>query len=81
MSAKNNPDPAIPDGYRTLVPGNRVPVPSKSEPKPAGTPEAATRPAAQSTVKPPAQPTGEEKPHDDPTRFGDWEVKGRCIDF
>jgi hypothetical protein len=81
MSDNDRPDPAIPDGYRTLVPGNRAPVPSKPQPKPAGTPAATTKPAAPPTANPTAQTPSEEKPHDDPTRFGDWEVKGRCIDF
>ena len=26
-------------------------------------------------------PAGEEGGKADPTRFGDWEIKGRCIDF
>ncbi|HTI86843.1 MAG TPA: DUF1674 domain-containing protein [Alphaproteobacteria bacterium] len=86
----DRPDPAVPDGYRTLIPGNRVPVPAKAEPKPAAkpttpaagaTPAVPAKPPAQPTAKPPTQTSGEEKPHDDPTRFGDWEVKGRCIDF
>jgi hypothetical protein len=33
----------------------------------------------------PAQPAGEkaatERPALDPTRYGDWEKNGRCIDF
>ena len=26
-------------------------------------------------------PAGEEANKADPTRFGDWEINGRCIDF
>ena len=26
-------------------------------------------------------PAGEETDKADPTRFGDWEINGRCIDF
>ncbi|WP_225563034.1 DUF1674 domain-containing protein [Rhodanobacter sp. DHG33] len=37
------------------------------------------------TVAVPAQPAGEkaatERPALDPTRYGDWEKNGRCIDF
>lgn len=28
-----------------------------------------------------AQPVKEPGPKPDPTRFGDWEMNGRCIDF
>ncbi len=37
---------------------------------------------------PPAEPAGSEPPREyggpagpEPTRFGDWERKGRCVDF
>ncbi|MGN2246169.1 DUF1674 domain-containing protein [Frateuria sp. GZRR35] len=50
---------------------------SKNEPAPA------SAPAEQPTV--PARPAqGEarpERPAPDPTRYGDWEKNGRCIDF
>ena len=39
---------------------------------PAGTPAPATR-------EPPAEIGGRGGP--DPTRYGDWEKNGRCIDF
>ncbi len=44
--------------------------------------EAAARHAAEATTRPIAQPTelgGRKGP--EPTRFGDWEKKGRCSDF
>jgi hypothetical protein len=50
--------------------------------KPAQTPPAAGRPAA------PSAPPGAPQPHEiggpkgpEPTRYGDWEVNGRCSDF
>jgi hypothetical protein len=96
VSAKNPADSApsaTPSGgYRTLVPGQGE-VPAQgvtgqatgAKPKSAATPAAPTEPAAKpQAAKPesakPANPDSE-KPHADPTRFGDWEVKGRCIDF
>ena len=33
-----------------------------------------------SPVEPPEPPAGEEE-RLDPTRYGDWEKNGRCIDF
>ncbi|HET6432449.1 DUF1674 domain-containing protein [Dyella sp.] len=29
----------------------------------------------------PVAPTKDERPAPDPTRYGDWEKNGRCIDF
>jgi hypothetical protein len=56
---------------------------------PVGTAGAAAVPTVKPTVKPvpagvapsPPPEASKEEPHPDPTRFGDWEVKGRCIDF
>ena len=49
--------------------------PTESRPAPA--------PAEPGAV--PAQPAGDEaaaeRPAPDPTRYGDWEKNGRCIDF
>lgn len=46
-------------------------------------PRPASAPAENASV--PAQPAGEpaakERPALDPTRYGDWEKNGRCIDF
>lgn len=44
------------------------PMPASPEPQPVKEPESTVKP-----VKEPEQP--------DPTRFGDWEKNGRCIDF
>jgi len=51
--------------------------PIRIEPLP--TPEQARRPAAEIPLPPPIEVGGREGP--DPTRFGDWELRGRCIDF
>lgn len=49
-------------------------------PEPQSAPEAATPPAGQDTGKvPPPEFGGREGP--EPTRYGDWEKNGRCIDF
>ncbi|MGY9054107.1 MAG: DUF1674 domain-containing protein [Alphaproteobacteria bacterium] len=29
----------------------------------------------------PAPPAGEDATKPDPTRYGDWEINGRCVDF
>jgi hypothetical protein len=69
-------------GYRTLMPAGGA-APRPSAPKPASAPSK----AAETPSKPDATnagtaaPEGKEGSHPDPTRFGDWEVKGRCIDF
>ncbi|MDG2537634.1 DUF1674 domain-containing protein [Dyella jiangningensis] len=52
---------------------------TSSQPKssPTSAPaEQATVPAVPATEKTPA-----ERPAPDPTRYGDWEKNGRCIDF
>lgn len=49
-------------------------------PEPESAPEAATPPTDQDTSKvPPPEFGGREGP--EPTRYGDWEKNGRCIDF
>lgn len=86
MSAEKKPEtasaePAAAGGYRTLTPAGT------SAAKPAQ-PAAPPAPAAAAPAKPEPSKGPEAKPdsakdeaHPDPTRFGDWEVKGRCIDF
>ena len=53
-------------------------APQEKQPRPAPSPtaEPAAQPAAQ---KPPREIGGRDGP--DPTRYGDWEKAGRCIDF
>lgn len=53
----------------------------------ATTPPAAP-PVAQPSDKEPATPPASERPREyggpaglEPTRYGDWERKGRCVDF
>lgn len=48
-----------------------------SQPRPAPTPAAETPAAPQPA--PPPEVGGRSGP--DPTRYGDWELNGRCIDF
>jgi len=49
----------------------------QSESKPASAPaEDTSMPAGKEPGKVPAEP-----PAPDPTRYGDWEKNGRCIDF
>nr|WP_199038483.1 DUF1674 domain-containing protein [Dyella sp. ASV24] len=50
---------------------------SQTESKPA------SAPAGQTTVPavPATDKTSKEQPAPDPTRYGDWEKNGRCIDF
>lgn len=71
------PPSAPAPGYRTLTPAGTA------APKPAPAAATAKTPA---TPEPPKAPEAKPDPakdeaHPDPTRFGDWEVKGRCIDF
>ncbi|HET9149634.1 MAG TPA: DUF1674 domain-containing protein [Alphaproteobacteria bacterium] len=70
------PAEKAPPNYRTLTPeGPRPPLAPTTAAKPLATAKPAPAPATEK----PAQPKDKAQP--DPTRFGDWEVKGRCIDF
>jgi hypothetical protein len=53
----------------------------KQQPEPA--PETAAEPAATPVAKGPAQQPGEigGPKGPEPTRYGDWEIGGRCTDF
>jgi hypothetical protein len=53
-----------------------APQEKQSSPEPSQTAEPAPQPEAH---KPPREIGGRDGP--DPTRFGDWEKSGRCIDF
>jgi hypothetical protein len=68
--------PPKPAAYRTLIPAGSAPAPSVPS-APAAKPAAAKPEPAKAET--PTDSKDENRP--DPTRFGDWEVKGRCIDF
>jgi hypothetical protein len=53
-----------------------APQEKQSRPAPSPAAEPAAQPAAQ---KPPREIGGRDGP--EPTRYGDWEKAGRCIDF
>lgn len=75
MNAEKPPE-KLPPAYRTLTP----PAAPKPPAKPAVTkPPSAPSPGLSKPAQPSKKPSEEARP--DPTRFGDWEVKGRCIDF
>jgi hypothetical protein len=66
--------PAGESAYRTLIPAGGKPA---SKPAATGTkPQPTSAPSTK-----PEEAKEKEEAHADPTRFGDWEVKGRCIDF
>jgi hypothetical protein len=60
-----------------------IPTPEQGAQPPeqgAQPPEQGAQPAAESAALPqPREVGGREGP--EPTRFGDWELRGRCIDF
>jgi hypothetical protein len=61
--------------YVTLFSGKLSPVmPNSTEPAVADQPVVAT-----AALPKPREVGGREGP--EPTRFGDWELRGRCIDF
>ena len=51
------------------------------DPKPAADQTPAPEQKPEPALKIPAGPPARTRAHDDPTRYGDWEVGGRCIDF
>jgi hypothetical protein len=55
-----------------MTPKSAAPGPER----PQEAPEAVPAPAASATAAPKKADV-----HPDPTRYGDWERKGRCIDF
>jgi hypothetical protein len=48
----------------------------KTDPNPSQSPEPAPKPAPASNEREIGGPKGPE-----PTRYGDWEINGRCSDF
>lgn len=82
MSAEKKPETASAEsaaagGYRTLTPAGTS-APKPAQPAPAAAAPAKPEPPKAPEAKPDA---AKDEAHPDPTRFGDWEVKGRCIDF
>jgi hypothetical protein len=66
----------MPDLADFEVVSMNAPQEKQSRPAPPEAAEPAPQPAVQ---KPPREIGGRDGP--DPTRFGDWEKAGRCIDF
>jgi hypothetical protein len=66
----------VPDLADFEVEFMNAPQEKQSRPAPSQSAEPAPEPTVQ---KPPREIGGRDGP--DPTRFGDWEKAGRCIDF
>ena len=69
------------DRFKRHVPKQARPAP-RAGPKKAGRPEAgdrAKKPVAKAEVEGPKEIGGRGGP--EPTRYGDWEINGRCVDF
>jgi hypothetical protein len=80
MSDDQPTKPAAP-AYRTLIPTGSAPTPSVPV-KPAAKPVTVKPEVVKSeSGKPEALNDSKDESRPDPTRFGDWEIKGRCIDF
>jgi hypothetical protein len=56
-----------------------IPITDPAVPAPEAAPDAATDVASAAVTAPPLEIGGIAGP--EPTRFGDWEKNGRCIDF
>ena len=67
--------PSKPGAYRTRIPAGGV------APTPAAKPAAVKTEPAKPSTTPETQKDSKDESRPDPTRFGDWEIKGRCIDF
>ena len=63
----------------TLVFWQTLPVTLEHEDQPDEFPRPPAAPQAEPPKIPPREVGGREGP--EPTRYGDWEVRGRCIDF
>jgi hypothetical protein len=69
------------DGFKRHVPKQARPAP-RARPKKAAVPKAgdkAEKPAAKAEAEEPKEIGGPGGP--EPTRYGDWEINGRCVDF
>lgn len=70
--------PAAPGPAASATPGAPLPGPSATDASPA----TSGLPAVKADPAPPAKPQEIGGPQGkEPTRYGDWERKGRCIDF
>jgi hypothetical protein len=54
---------------------------SETSSQPESTPASAPAEAAVVPARPAEGEAGTKRPAPDPTRYGDWEKNGRCIDF
>ena len=52
---------------------------SPDVPEPVATPERGTPPSSEDAPAPAREIGGRQGP--EPTRYGDWEKNGRCVDF
>ena len=66
----------MPDSTDSTVHTHR-PAPERPQPAASGAPEATSADPAAGPVR----EIGGRKDGTDPTRYGDWEKNGRCIDF
>jgi hypothetical protein len=64
---------AVPNAPSDVVPGNNAALAESARPAPQ------IAPVAQSLPVCPVEVGGPKGP--EPTRFGDWERNGRCVDF
>lgn len=69
-----------------VSPPNPSEAPAAAGIAPIAAPQSAPEPAADALVSPVPEPAavpeiGGRRDGTDPTRFGDWEKGGRCIDF
>ncbi|MDJ0949897.1 MAG: DUF1674 domain-containing protein [Alphaproteobacteria bacterium] len=74
-----------PQGRKYLLPGVPDPRRSRISEPPAGAPSQPPAPAATGHQKTETPATQVEEIGGrgglDPTRYGDWEINGRCVDF
>lgn len=78
----SNP-PEDPPARKPLVPGLKPPSPQKVAPNTTEVNAAKQPDEPAKPVEKPAKTEGEVGGRGglDPTRYGDWEINGRCVDF
>ncbi|WP_366943367.1 DUF1674 domain-containing protein [Nevskia sp.] len=69
-----------------VIPPNPPDASAATGRAPIAAPQSAPEPPADASIAPPSAPVavpelGGRRDGTDPTRFGDWEKGGRCIDF